>query len=69
MKKDSGYDDAFTQTMEYIKWYEENKAKDCGKKVFGIICLNGPDKELIEKVRNEPRIKLFEYAISYKEII
>lgn len=68
LKKDSGYDDAFAQTMEYIKWFEENKAKTDNKKVYGIICLNGPDAELIEKVRKEPRIKLFEYSISYNEI-
>lgn len=69
LKKDSGYDDAFAQTMEYIRWFEENKAKDNGKKVYGIICLNGPDEELVEKVRKEPRIKLFEYTISYNEIV
>ncbi len=67
LKKDSGYDDAFAQTMDYIKWFEENKVKD-NQKVFGIICLNGPSKELVEKVKKEPRIKLFEYNISYNEV-
>ncbi len=68
LKKDSGYDDAFAQTMDYIKWFEENKVKG-SQKVYGIICLNGPTKDLIQKVNNEPRVKLFEYNISYNEVL
>ena len=37
-------------------------------KVYGIICLNSPSKELIEKVHADSRMKLFEYQISYNEI-
>jgi len=67
LKKDSGYGDAYKQTVEYIEWFKKNKAK--GKKVFGIICLNSPGQALIEAVRKDNRIKLFEYQISYNEIV
>lgn len=67
LKKDSGYDDAYKQTAEYLDWFEKNNFAK-GKKVFGIICLNSPTKELIEKVHADKRMKLYEYMISYKEI-
>ena len=66
LKKDSGYDDAYKQTIEYIDWFQKHKAR--GKKVYGIICLNAPNKSLIESVRKDDRVKLFEYQISYSEI-
>lgn len=50
LKKDSGYDDAYAQTREYIDWIEEDVAVK-GQRVFGIICLNDPTKDLIEKSR------------------
>lgn len=67
LKKDSGYDDAYKQTSEYLDWFEKNDISK-GKKVYGIICLNSPSKELIDKVRKDKRMKLFEYQISYIEI-
>lgn len=67
LKKDSGYDDPYVQTAAYIDWFEKNEIS-AGKKVFGIICLNNPSKQLIEDVRNDSRIKLYEYQISYTEI-
>lgn len=67
LKKDSGYDDAYTQTASYLDWFENNEISK-GKKVYGIICLNSPTKELIDKVHADKRMKLFEYQISYKEI-
>lgn len=67
LKKDSGYDDAYTQTVNYIEWIQKNLAKG-SQKVYGIICLNNPTQELIEKVKNNKQIKLFEYSISYSEI-
>lgn len=67
LKKDSGYDDAYKQTSDYLDWFEKNEiSKD--KNVYGIICLNSPTKELIEKVHKDRRMKLFEYRISYTEI-
>lgn len=66
LKKDSGYDDAYQQTVEYIEWIQKHKAR--GRKVYGIICLNDPGKALIEAVRKDDRVKLFEYHISYDEI-
>ena len=66
LKKDSGYDDAYKQTAAYLDWFEANNFAN-GKKVYGIICLNSPTKELIEKVHNDKRMKLFEYQISYIE--
>lgn len=67
LKKDSGYDDAFVQLSEYIKWFDENKVKD-NQKTYGIICLNNPSEDLIQQVKANDRIKLFEYKISYTEI-
>ena len=67
LKKDSGYDDVYKQTAEYIDWFSKHKAKK-GKKVYGIICLNNPTKSLIEKVHQDPKMQLFEYQISYREI-
>lgn len=67
LKKDSGYDDAFEQTKQYVDWFEKHKVKK-GKKVYGIIVLNSPKKALIEKVRADERIRLYEYHIAYQEI-
>lgn len=67
LKKDSGYDDAYKQTAEYLDWFEQDEISK-GKKVFGIICLNSPTQELIQKVHADKRMKLFEYQISYTEI-
>ena len=67
LKKDSGYDDAYEQTAQYLDWFEKSeKFKD--KKVYGIICLNNPTKELISKVHKDKRMRLFEYQISYTEL-
>lgn len=66
LKKDSGYDDAYEQTAEYLNWFEQNEISK-GKKVFGIICLNSPSAKLIEKVHVDKRMSLFEYQISYTE--
>lgn len=66
LKKDSGYDDAYKQTAAYLDWFEQNEISK-GKQVFGIICLNSPSKDLIERVHADKRMKLFEYQISYTE--
>jgi len=64
LKKDSGYDDAYAQTREYIDWIEEDVAVK-GQRVFGIICLNDPTKDLIEKVKADDQMRLFEYSILF----
>lgn len=64
LKKDSGYDDAYEQTAEYLNWFENNEISK-GKKVFGIICLNDPTKELLDKVHADARMEVYEYRISY----
>lgn len=66
LKKDSGYDDAYKQTAEYLEWFE-NSPNFKDKKIYGIICLNNPSNQLIEKVHNDKRMKIFEYQISYTE--
>lgn len=68
LKKDSGYSDSYKQTIRYIEWLSDNMVKK-DKKVYGIICLNAPSNDLIDKVRQDSRIKLYEYAISYREIM
>lgn len=66
LKKDSGYDDAYKQTAEYLDWFEQSE-KFKGKKIYGIICLNNPTQQLIDNVHADKRMKLFEYQISYTE--
>ena len=67
LKKDSGYDDAYEQTAQYLDWFEKSK-KFKGKKVYGIICLNTPSQELISRVHADKRMRLYEYQISYTEL-
>lgn len=67
LKKDSGYDDAYEQTAQYLDWFEKSE-KFKSKKVYGIICLNNPTQELISKVHNDKRMRMFEYRISYTEL-
>lgn len=67
LKKDWGYDDAYNQTAMYLDWFEKD-AISKGKNVYGIICLNSPTNELIEKVHKDKRMKLFEYQILYTEL-
>lgn len=66
LKKDSGYDDAYEQTVDYLKWFDENWGKKV-KKIYGIICLNNPTKDLLDKVHKNDRVKVYEYQISYTE--
>ncbi|MBP3922500.1 MAG: tetratricopeptide repeat protein [Ruminiclostridium sp.] len=66
LKKDSGYDDAYEQTVDYLKWFDENW-KGKVNNIYGIICLNDPTQALLDKVHNNPRIRVFEYQISYTE--
>lgn len=66
LKKDSGYADAYQQIKNYVDYFEKNRAN--GKKVFGILCLNSPTEKLLEDVRHDSRIRLFEYKISYNEL-
>ena len=67
LKKDSGYDDAYEQTARYLEWFNgSRKFKD--KKVNGIICLNNPSTELVNKIHKDQRMRVFEYQISYTEL-
>lgn len=66
LKKDSGYDDAYKQTAEYLEWFENNWNEH--KNIYAIICCNSPSKELLEKVHKDKRIRIFEYQISYTEL-
>ena len=68
LKKDSGYDDPYDQTVSYVEWFHKNHRKR-GQKVYGIICLNNPSEKLIAKVRKDDRIQLFNYSISYDEVL
>jgi tetratricopeptide (TPR) repeat protein len=67
LKKDGGYDDVYEQIVKYINWFSDSeKFKD--RKINGIICLNSPSSELINKIRSDDKVRLFEYQISYTEI-
>ncbi len=67
LKKDSGYDNAYEQTVRYLD--SPTMQKLAGKKkLYGIICLNDPSDKLIRAVKKDARIRLFEYQISYTEV-
>ena len=68
LKKDSGYGDAYQQIKTYVDYFEKHRATR-GQKVFGIICLNAPSEKILSKVRADKRIRLFEYKISYAELL
>ena len=65
LKKDSGYDDAYVQIRSYIDWFDKNRPE---KKIRGILCLNNPPKKLIQAVRQDDRVQLFNYQIVYEEV-
>lgn len=67
LKKDSGYDNPYEQTKNYVEWLQAHRCQK-GQKVTGIICLNAPSAALVAKVQRDARIRLFEYQISYWEI-
>lgn len=67
LKKDSGYDNPYEQTKNYVEWLQAHRCQK-GQKVTGIICLNAPSAALVAKVQRDARIRLFEYQISYREI-
>ena len=66
LKKDSGYDDAYAQIVDYLEWFDQNWGNQV-KAIFGIICLNNPTQELLDKVHSNNRVRVFEYQISYTE--
>ena len=66
LKKDSGYSDAYSQITEYLDWFDKNW-KDKVKDIHGIICLNNPSQELLDRVHENNRVRVFEYQISYTE--
>ena len=66
LKKDSGYCDAYSQIRSYLDWFEKHKKKK-GRKIYGIICLNSPDEELIKAVKADSQVRLFEYEVTYRE--
>jgi len=68
VKKDSGYCDVFDQVSRYVGWLEENMIYP-EKKVYGIIVVNKPSDELKMRVRNNPKMKLYDYSVLYQEII
>lgn len=67
LKKDSGYDDAYEQTVDYLNWFDNNWGNNF-KNIYGIICLNNPTSDLLNKVHKNNRIRVFEYQISYTEL-
>lgn len=68
LKKDSGYDDPYAQITYYVEWIQENLCPK-GKKTYGIICLNGARDKTIKDVKSDSRIMLYEYSISFKQIL
>jgi len=67
LKKDSGYDDPYDQIVKYMDWIKENKATS-KQKVYGIICLNNPKSDLIEKAKKNSMISLFQYEVRFSKL-
>lgn len=67
LKKNSGYDDAYDDHLvKYFEWFDKHPITD--KKTYGIICLNNPTKKLVEKVRKDERVELFNYKVMFEKI-
>jgi tetratricopeptide (TPR) repeat protein len=67
LKKNSGYDDAYDEhILKYFEWFDKHPITD--KKTYGIICLNNPSKELIEKVRRDERVELYNYKVMFDKV-
>lgn len=58
----------FEHIEEYLHFMLCKDKRFKGKKVYGIICLNSPTQQLIDKVHADKRMRLFEYQISYTEL-
>jgi len=67
LKKDSGYDDAYEQTVDYLNWFDANWGNSFNN-IYGIICLNNPTSDLLNKIHKNKRVRVFEYQISYTEL-
>lgn len=66
LKKDSGYDDAYEKVHKYMDYFKQEKEFK-GRNVYGIICLNAHDDEIVEKVHRDKEVKLFEYKVVFDE--
>lgn len=67
LKKDSGYGNSYEQITRYVKWIEENVASE-KQKVYGFLCMNSPSEALLKKVKANPKLKIYEYTISFSEL-
>lgn len=67
LKKDGGYGDAYEQTVRYLDWFQ-NSSKFKNTKINGIICLNSPAPEMVNRIHEDGRMRVFEYQISYTEL-
>ena len=66
LKKDGGYGDAYAQLAADVDWFQ--KSKQFSKhSVSGILCVNHPSPQLLQKVHTDARMRLYEYQISYTE--
>ena len=66
LKKDGGYGDAYAQLAAYLDWFQKSK-RFSKHSVSGILCVNHPSPQLLQKVHTDARMRLYEYQISYTE--
>lgn len=66
LKKDGGYGDAYAQFAAYLDWFQKSK-RFSKHSVSGILCVNHPSPQLLQKVHTDARMRLYEYQISYTE--
>ena len=66
LKKDGGYGDAYAQLAAYLDWFQKSK-RFSKHSVSGILCVNHPSPQLLQKVHTDARMHLYEYQISYTE--
>lgn len=67
LKKDSAYNDVYSQTRYYLDWVQKNMLPK-GKRAYGVILMGSASPKLIEQVRSDPQIRLFEYKLSCAEL-
>ena len=66
LKKDGGDGDAYAPLAAYLDWFQKSK-RFSKHSVSGILCVNHPSPQLLQKVHADARMRLYEYQISYTE--
>lgn len=66
LKKGSSGAAVVQQVARYMSWVRSNLAKD-NENVYGFICVYSANETLINKVKSNPNLRLYEYALHERE--